>query len=321
MKFRILTYLLVVLFIPNLVSSQDQAFFYPEQSPRAQSDVLSIERASGHKVTLSWPFNKNVKTQVDWQQLLSDFQTDFKKVTSAIPEYKFYNINYVQNETLVVEEVKGRETYAVNENESMDYIKSNVCYLTGDKLKLSIEFNDHSELEDSILKDEIEEAIAVIKNKFYVSKVSPENHFYDVSSKSLIDNKNRDLKFFIPIGARVGLTQDRPYIDLRTGLGLSIGKQLSLNLNWNVQTRYNDQLDKSLFNHYLGVYMGPPGTGIGSEFSVLIKSSRTDFEEFNKLFLRYLLSYRMKNGMQLGAEYYLRENGGVVFGFNIGYGF
>ena len=111
MKYKLFIALIAMLLFSNFAKGQNQPDLVPFTSMTIQSDSLIIEREDGQKIRLIWPYNKNVKKKVAWQELLEDFQSDFRKVVDDIPEYKFYSIVYLQKKSLVVDEVKGRETY------------------------------------------------------------------------------------------------------------------------------------------------------------------------------------------------------------------
>jgi len=324
MKIKLFLFAISVLLTANKVKAQYQSNQIDYTTMRSQSDNLIIEREDGKKIRLVWPYRMNIKKKVEWKQLLEDFQIDFGKVADNIPDYKFYSISYNQKQNLVVNEVKGKETYTVNESDGMDYVKSNICILRGDKIKFLIEFNDYEELLDPSLKAEIEAAISHIKNKFYISAVSPERHYYSVSSASILPNPKRKYKFFIPVGARLGLLKDKPYIELRPGLGLIIDKQNYVALMWNVMTQYNQLRDITEYDSYVGITTGSMGPGLGSEFAIKVKSGISGNE--NNLF-RAGINYRTRSGLQIGVEYFLpepearRESQGISFGFNLGIGF
>jgi|GEM_PF-1865020 len=288
-------------------------------------DSLTVERESGHKITLVWPYKRNIHKNDQWEKLLDDFISDFKKVADNVPSYDFFHINYVQGKTLVVNEVTGRETYTVNEQKGMDYVKSNLSELSGGKYRMKIEFNDVSELFDPKLKSEITEAVAQVKHRFYISTFSPERHYYSVDKAEMQPFAKPELKFFIPFGARLGVVQDDPYIDLRIGAGLIIDKNYYASLNWNTMTRYQRQLLKTTYDSYVGFAIGSMGAGFGSEFGFLVKSS--DDNEDADLVIRSGVNYRTSTGVLLGVDYYIRDRNSdnigdnVVFGFHVGFGF
>lgn len=324
MNFKFIIAVIAFLLTSNLVKGQNQSDNYAFTSIPVQNDSLIIERQDGQKIKLIWPFNKNVKKKVAWEQLLNDFQSDFKKVVADIPSYDFYRISYIQKKNLVVDELTGKEIYTVNEIDGVNYVKSNICELQGNKIKISIEFNDAKELLDPSIKTEIESAITLIKNKFYTSMITPERHYYSVNSANMLPNPKRKYKFFIPMGARVGVLKNQPYVELRPGLGLKIDKQHYIALNWNVMTQYNDLSDKTEFDNYVGLTIGTLGQGFGSEVAFKVKSGIEDNED---IYFKAGVNYRTKSGIQIGAEYYnrkpqeTRNDVDFLFGFNLGIGF
>ena len=241
MKFKLFIAIVAILLTSNFVKGQFQTDQVAFSSSPIQRDSLIIERQDGQKIKLIWPYSKNVKKEVEWEQLFDDFQSDFGKVADNIPVYKFYSITYYQKKNLVVDEVRGKETYTVNEKNGMDYVNSNICKLYGEKIQLSVEFSDYKELLDPSLKAEIETALTHIKNKLF-SALSSQRHFFDVNSKSMLPNPKPKFKFFIPLGAKLGLLKNQPYIELRPGIGLMQNKQYYYALNWNIMTQYNNCL-------------------------------------------------------------------------------
>jgi len=324
MKFKLFMVIVAIMLTSNLVEGQTQRDQISFTSYPLAKDSLIIERQNGQKIKLTWPFAKNVKKIADWEQLLADFQTDFKKVMDNIPDYKFYSITYVQKKNLVIDEVRGKEIYTVNEKDEMDYVRSNIAKLRGDKIHLSIEFSDYKELLDPAIKEEVADAVTKIKHVFYISNISAERHYYSVNSASILPKPKPKLKFFVPLGARLGILKNKPYIELRPGVGLIRDKRFYIGLNLNFMTQFDEVSNKTQFDNYLGLTTGSIGAGFGSEVAFKVNSNIPDHED---IFLKAGLHYRTRSGIQIGAEYYLRklenrnQNQEFLFGFNIGFGF
>lgn len=287
------------------------------------SDSLTIERADGQKIIVVWPYRKNIQKEVAWEKLLDDFQSDFKKVAKDVPDYDYYHINYIQKKELVVNQVVGRQTFTVNELDEINYVKSNLCLLKGDKLDISIEFTDHEELLDASLKQDLSNAIAQVKNKFYISKVSPERHLFDAKNNSMLPNPKRNYKFFIPLGVQLGVLRNTPYIEMRPGVGVIVDGRAFIALQYNFMSQFNDQRRKTEFDHYIGLSSGSLPHGFGSEVGLLVKSGISEYQDFA---LRAGINFRTKAGVLMGAQYYIdaseeRNDGAIDFGFSIGYGF
>ena len=324
MKYNFFITLIAILFTSNIATGQAEIYLaFGSNLP--VSDSLIIERQDGQKIRLTWPYKKNIKKNILWEGLINDFQSDFTKVYDNIPEYKFYSITYLRKQNLVVDEVRGKETYTVNENEGLDYVKSNSCTLQDEQLKITIEFNNKDELLDPSLKMEIESAIEMVKNKFYISAVSPDRHYYSVNSSSILPNPKSQIKFFVPLGARLGVLKNEPYVELRPGLGVVINKRNYAAINWNIFTQFNELVNETNFDHYVGFTLGSIDAGFGSEFSFKVSDGITANES---IFLKAGINYRTRSGIQIGAEYFLNEadettdiNQEVLFGFNIGFGF
>jgi len=323
MKCRLFTAIIAILIASNILKGQNGIDETSYGSAPVQGDSLVIERKNGLKIRLIWPYMKNIKKHVEWEQLLEDFQTDLAKVIEDIPEYSFYSITYFQKQNLIVDEIKGRETYTVNENDGMDYVKSNICLLHGNKIRLSIEFNDKKELLDASIKTELEAAIAVIKNKFYISMITPERHYYSVTSASKIPSPKVNFNFFIPLGFRLGLLKNKPYVELRPGIGLSKNKQYFVNLNYSFLTQFNEITDRTEIDNYVIFTTGTIGAGLGSEIAVKVKNGIKGNEN---IYAKFGLNYRTRSGIQFGAEYFYRYKNGEggsnnIFVFNVGIGF
>ncbi len=286
------------------------------------SDSLTIERVDGQKIIVVWPYRKNIQKAVAWEKLLEDFQADFRKVYKDIPDYDYYHIDYSQKKSLVVNQVIGRQTFTVDEQESINYVKSNLCLLKGEKLRISIEFTDYEELLDPSLKQDITNAVAQVKNKFYISMVSPERHLFEVKSNKMFKPK-RKYKFFVPLGVQLGVLRNKPYIEVRPGLGVIVDNTGYIALQYNLMTQYNDLSRKTEYDHYIGLSSGSIPHGFGSDLGIAVKNGITGNQN---IALRAGINFRTKGGILMSAHYYLdaseeRNNEGIDFGFSIGYGF
>jgi len=286
------------------------------------SDSLTIERADGQKIIMVWPYRKNIQKAVAWEELLEDFQSDFRKVYSDIPDYDYYHINYSQKKNLVINQIIGRQTFTVDEQESINYVKSNLCFLRGEKLRISIEFTDYGELLDPSLKQDINNAVAQVKNRFYISMVSPERHLFDVKNNKIFKPK-RKYKFFVPLGVQLGMFRNKPYIEMRPGIGVIVDNKAYFALQYNLMTQFNDQSPKTEYDHYIGLTSGSIPHGFGSDVGIAVKNGITSHQN---IALRAGLNFRTKGGLLMSAHYYLdaseeRNNDGIDFGFSIGYGF
>lgn len=317
--------IIAIFFTSTLVEGQNTSGPLAFSSSAIQNDSLIIERKNGQKIRLIWPYKKNIKKDIVWKQLLDDFQSDFRKVSTNIPEYNFYSISYIQNKNLVVDEVRGKETYTVNETDGMNYVKSNLCVLHGKNLKLSIEFNDKEELLQSSIRDEIGAAIEQVKNKFILSSISPERNYFSVSSSSMLPNPKPKLKFFIPLGAGIGLLKNQPYVELRPGLGLMQDKQYYFALNWNLMTQYNGLKEKTEYDSYVGLTIGTIGAGFATEVAFRVNNG---IEANDGIYFRGGFNYRTRSGIKVGVDYYLSEDNenifapkNMLFGFHLGFGF
>ena len=324
MKYSLLIAVLASLLASDLTYCQITAEQIAFSSSFNRSDSLIIERKDGQKIKLIWPYNQNIKKNNNWEQLIDDFQSDFTKVLENIPPYEYYSISYLQKQNLVVDEVRGKETYTVNENNGIEYVKSNLCKLSSKYLQLTIEFNEKTELLHPSLKTEIESAISEIKNKFYISSTTAERHYYSVNSATILPNPKAKLKFFIATGARLGMLKDKPYIELRPGLGLMQDEKYYFSINWNFMTNYNTLLDKTDYDSYLGLTVGSIGAGFGTEVAFKVKSG---FMDNDGIFGRGGVNYRTQSGILIGADYYLSKSDSpfaarnLLFGFHVGFGF
>lgn len=287
-------------------------------------DSLIIERENGQKIRLLWPYYKNIKKMNDWEPLLEDFQSDFRKIETELPVYDFCNINYDQKKNLVVNQVRGRETYSVNEDDGMDYVKSNLARLKGGKVTLLIEFNDYEELLSTTLKTELTAALSKVKHRFYFSTLSPERHYYSASEDKLLPRPIKERRFFVPFGARLGMVKDKPYIELRPGLGFMFDKRSFVSLNLNLLTTYNKEQGKTDYDGYLSLVAGSVGPGMAAEAGFrLIKDSSV----FDNLYYRAGLSYTTASNIVLGLEYFMKpseisdDDIDYLFGFKVGFGF
>jgi len=324
MKYHLFIAILVSLLTSNIVNCQITAGSLAFGASQNRSDSLIIERKDGQKIKLIWPYKENIKKNNNWEQLLDDFQSDFTKVVDNIPAYEYYSITYLRKQNLVVDEIRGKETYTVNENSGMDYVKSNLCILHGKNLKLSIEFSEKSELLHPSLKIEIKSAILEMKNKFYISPTTAERHYYSVNRATLMPNPKPKLKFFVATGARLGILKDKPYVELRPGLGLMQDEQYYFSLNWNFMTQYNTLMEKTEYDSYVGLTVGSIGAGFGTEVAFKVKSG---INNNDSIYFRGGVNYRIRNGILIGADYYLRNTDSpfaarnLLFGFHIGFGF
>ncbi len=324
MKNTLISCIAVMFFLNNFCLGQQAIDPMPFTSVPSPIDSLIVERQDGKKIILVWPYTKNVKKRVAWEQLLDDFQADFGKVVNDIPVFDFYSIKYSQKKNLVVDEVRGKETYTVNESNGLDYVKSNICYIRGGKIRLTVEFNDKQELLDPSLRNDIKDAIANVKNKFYISMVSPERHYFDVKSAKMLKNPKPKLEFFIPVGAKLGVLKNEPYIELRPGLGVKVDKKFYVALNYNLMTQYERERDRTAYDGYIGLTTGTIGAGFGSEVAFRVKSG---IALYDNLIYRAGINYRTRSGLQVGVDYYVKdpnrfdEKIEYFFGFNVGIAF
>lgn len=286
------------------------------------SDSLTIERADGQKIIMVWPYRKNIQKAVAWEVLLEDFQSDFRKIYSDIPDYDYYHINYSQKKNLVINQIIGRQTFTVDEQEGINYVKSNLCFLKGEKLRISIEFTDYDELLDPSLKQDIINAVAQVKNRFYISMVSSERHLFDVKNNKIFKPK-RNYKLFVPLGVQLGVFRNKPYLEMRPGIGVIVDNRAYFALQYNLMTQFNDQSRKTEYDHYIGLTSGSIPHGFGSDVGIAVKNGITGHQN---IALRAGFNFRTKGGLLMSAHYYLdaseeRNNDGIDFGFSIGYGF
>lgn len=287
-------------------------------------DSLIIERENGQKIRLLWPYYKNIKKMNDWELLLEDFQSDFRKIKNDLPVYDFCNVNYKQKKNLVVNQVRGRETYSVNEADGMDYVKSNLARLKGGRIVLLIEFNEYEELLSSTLKNEITAALSKVKHRFYFSTLSPERHYYSTSEDKLLPRPAKERRFFVPFGTRLGIVKDKPYIELRPGLGVMFDKRSFVSLNFNVLTTYNQERRKTDYDGYLSLVFGSVGPGVGTEVGFRVMKGSNIFDE---LYFRAGVNYTTNSNIVLGLEYFITpsessdSSSSYIFGFKVGYGF
>ena len=313
---------IVILLFINTIATAQTGFNLLENNRISNNDSLIIERENGQKIKLMWDYRKNIHKHVAWEQLLSDFQRDFRKVSNDIPAYDYYNINY-NTKSLVVDELVGRETFNVKEENGIEYVKSNSCHLVNDNVRLIIEFNDLNELLDPTLQEEIEKAVTQVKNKFYFSFVTSERHYFDVKTNSLVKPKT-DITFFIPIGVQMGLLRNKPYIEFRPGLGIKADNHLYFSVNLNIVSSFNTENQSTEFDSYIGLSTGTVGPGLSSEFAFKVSDG---IESFEDIAIRAGLNYKTKNGITLGIQYYISDsrdvevNNSVDFGFAIGFGF
>ena len=82
--------------------------------------------------------------------------------------------------------------------------------------------------------------------------------------------------------------------------------------------------EKTEFDSFVGLTVGSIGAGFGTEVAFKVKSNISDNEG---IYSRAGINYRTNSGIQIGADYYLRHSTstdkpqGILFGFNIGFGF
>lgn len=321
MNFKIVTIILLVSFCSLSMSAQLEVL----DARTPGYDSLVIERLNGHRINLVWDFRRNIKSSENWKELIMDFQDDFQKVSEDLPVFDFYEIKYIHNTNLVVDEIRGRETYTVNDEDELIYTKSNACRLTGKDISITIEFNDKSELLDSSLVNDIRKGVEKIKHRFYFSNISRQRHYFNVEKNEMIKAPKPKISFIIPIGARLGLVKDNPYIEIRPGLGLLVGSQNVFSLNANFMIKYDELSNATQNDIYLGFnwMTFTNKSGLGVEYAVKVSEGIEDFED---LVFRTSLNYKTSSGIIFGLDYYLRdsnfrESENILFGFNIGFGF
>jgi hypothetical protein len=318
----LLAVFLITIAIPSLKLQAQSGVSLLTDVNAITSDSLTIERASGQKIILVWPYKQNIQKDVAWEELLDDFHSDFKKISSDIPDYDYYHINYVQKKNLIVNQVIGRQTFTVNEKEEVYYVKSNLCLLRGDKLRISIEFTDHKELLDPSLKQDISNAVAQVESKFYISRVSAERHLFDAKNNTMLPKPKRNFKLFVPLGFQAGLLRNNPYIEFRPGIGVIVDNRAFFALQYNIMTQYNEQRRRTEYDHYIGLSSGSIPHGFGSDLGIVVKNGISG----QNIALRAGFNFRTKGGILMSTHYYINsseeiDNGSIDFGFGIGYGF
>lgn len=314
----------IILFLSNIFTMALFAQSSVLDARNSGHDSLIIERMSGHNIKLIWDFRKNIKKVNSWEGIYDDFQSNFEKVYDNIPDFEFYKIDYVQNQRLIIDEVRGRETYTVNENDEITYTKSNLCRISGKDLVIYIEFNDKSELIDTTIKSDIRSAISMIKHKFYFSNISRQRHYYSVEENKMVKPPRPKIAFTIPVGASIGMVKNQPYVELRPGIGLLIGRNNLISLNADFMIVYDELTNRTQNDVYIGFnWMPEISKGLGVEYAIKVSSGIDDFED---MAFRARLNYRTNNGIIMGVDYYLRKRigdnpTGILWGFHLGFGF
>lgn len=311
MKYKVSTFLLLMCLFGNLVSAQEDYYSH---------DSLIIERINGQKITLAWNLTQRLNEGMSWKNLIYDFHSNFKKVYNDIPDFDFYTVKYIQNKKLIIDEVTGRETYAINEDDELKYTKSNSCKLIGKNVIISIEFDDKKELLDSTLIRDIEEAAKSIKYKFYFSNVTKERHYYSIEKGEIIKNPKAKIKFVVPIGSRIGIAKNRPYVEFKVGAGILIGgnKIFSIDSDW--VHNYNAEKNKTESDVYLGLNFSTNTKGVDFGLGLGYKIS-SGIEELEDMKFRSRFTVKPGRGIVLGVEYYLRSQQSTIYGFNVGFEF
>lgn len=285
-------------------------------------DQLTVERENGQQIKVMWTSNLNVKKHIDWRALLTDFQTDFGKVDQDIPAYDYSTVNYVQGQSLVVDEVVGQETYTVNDQGGFDYVKSNTCRLQGDNLIIKITFDDYSELLESSLFDDVGNAIDKVKHRFYISTVTAEKFVYEADTKSLTRPRNK-LALYVPGGVNGGVFRNKHFVELRIGAGITINDRTYVTLGMDYMISYLTERRESQSDTYLTLRTGEIQGGLSADIGFQIEEGITLNED---ILFRVGLSYMTKSGITLGSHYYIARQLGdfshtLDFDFYVGYTF
>ncbi len=275
-------------------------------------DRLTIERTNGQQIEMTWTAVLNIKKQVPWQELLRGFQTDFAKVVQDIPVYNYCSINYIQGESLVVDEVVGQETYTVNERGGFDYVKSNACRLQGKDVTITIAFDTYDELQDEALYDEVQAAVEKIKHRFYISNVTAERYIYSATSQGLVKPPVR-LELFVPGRIMGGVFRNRAFVELGLGVGVAINDRNFVALGLDYMTTYAGDIQRTESDTYLSLRLGELGSGATADIGFNI---RNGIRANEGVALRAGLTYTTKSGMNLGARYYISERTGDIGGFS-----
>ena len=324
MKYRMLLIILLVPFLMGTIHSQEDIFDLYDIRETG-NDSLIIQRKNGQKIKVIWDFRRNINKSVHWEELYDSFAKDLKKVSDNIPDFDFYKIDYTQNQKLIIDEVSGRETYVVREGDDIKYTKSNTCVLTGKDSRIIIEFNDFEELMDESLKADIKQAAESVKNTFYISYITRNRHYYSMEEAKMMKAPGSKLSLVFPLGARIGMTLNKPYIEARPGIGLKIRDREILSLNADFVFRHSPITNTTQTETYLGLNSMSIGPGFGGEVAVRI---RRGIEDFDDLKYRFSFNYKTSSNINLGFHYFLRGNDSLVeddsslpVAFHIGYGF
>ncbi len=284
-------------------------------------DSLIVHRDNGQLVKITWPFNKKIKNNTEWEVLLTGFQSNFQKIYSDVPDYDFYRIKYLNNRQLIIDEVSGTEIYNVEQQEDIEYIKSSSCLISGKSVSISIGFNDKKELLDPALVEELKSAISMMKYKFG-SNLGQEKFNYDAKVSEMLPVPKPQISFGTEFGASLGFVKKQSYVELRAGLGLLIDKKVLVALTSDFLLNYDQQRSITETDIYVGVLM--TDYKFGAEYGFKVRGGINDFDD---MVLRAGLNYKFLPGTMIGLRYYIRDSRNenvwqnLVWDFRVGYAF
>lgn len=278
-------------------------------------DELIIKRANSQEIKLRIPYNKSFKKDGGWKTLLQKFQEDFAEVKKTIPDYKFFEVKYIQGQSLKVNEIEGIEFYSLNKGEGESIQRNNNCTLISKTTTIIIQTSELDDLLDDKIIDEIDNAISGVEYKILNRFLTNKFKFNTRTNSYAKSFKDRGA-FVITPGVTLGFFRAEPVLEMRLGAGISLGKRL-MTLNYAQMHSYDKILDKPNVAHLLGasLYLLPIG-GIEAMWKIA---------DANDIMLDYnaRLSFKVKyKSMIMSIDSYFKPSSNKNhFGVSLGFGF
>ena len=287
------------------------------------ADTLDILMEDGTWIHIYTPRGTNLQETDSWRELLSDFQTDLRKIEQDLPDYDLFRIYYAQGQTLTMDELEGREIYSVNEQGLEELAATQTCVLIGPNISMHIEIHQINDAFDPEISQTIAQAIAAIKYKKGYRKWSTvglsERLTFDSKLNAIQKPEKNKPVYFSTVGAHVLFYDAVPITELRVGFGFLYGRRRNMIfLSQSMLTQYNSQTQEAHFSTVIALNLytyGKFGAELGWGGS---------FEEGLGAW-RLGLKYRSSQDMVFGAYYLVKATPNEFdfsgLAFSIGFGF
>lgn len=190
-----------------------------KQEFRQFSEKFDILTKDNLNIKMTYVRGYKLRKDLPWKSLIVDFLEDYQNVISSVPEYEDFKINYTQNKSLVVEEIKGIKVFNVADDSS-SIVKSNICRLQGRVITIEIEITTLENILKTDYVSIIEDAVKNYKRGPYL--LSSSYIFYNAKTSETKRREKPSQLFSYGAGGKWGFFRSLPYLELYGRAGYSL---------------------------------------------------------------------------------------------------